>query len=273
MCGGGVCLVTILVGPSAQCLAPEGVALEMPDEKVLADKGAVALVAAENTVDVVVELVPEKMVGARVALVATGSVTSISLLRIGLLAGHAGRDACPWCVGRGSARSGVADRAGDKRDGWRASRANQTPKEGVSDGGEMTSSRVWGLCRGPGGDAGEGWRVMVKRERGGKQTGTDWIIGVGVKVSGSEQGCGRMMGVGSERMGPKQTDESARRGSKGGCRLTVTSSHQYRTAVGPSCPQNEWTRMCLGVGGAKQSKARGSAQNSVGVGDKWLWFC
>ena len=67
----------------------------------------------------------------------------------------------------------------------------------------MTSSRVWGLCRGPGGDAGEGWRVMVKRERGGKQTGTDWTIGVGVKVSGSEQRVRQNDGCGERANGPQ----------------------------------------------------------------------
>ena len=73
----------VSIGPSAERLATECMSFEMTNEKVLSDKGAIALIAAEDTGLVVVELVTKEMVRSRVALCAARLVTCVPHLRRG----------------------------------------------------------------------------------------------------------------------------------------------------------------------------------------------
>lgn len=60
------------IRPSAKSFATKGMPFEMTDQEVLADKGAVALIAAENARLIVIELVSKEMIRPRVALFASG---------------------------------------------------------------------------------------------------------------------------------------------------------------------------------------------------------
>ena len=65
------------VGPPSERFAAEGVPLEVADQKILTNEGAVALVAAEDACLVVVELVSKQMIWARVAFCAAGLITCV----------------------------------------------------------------------------------------------------------------------------------------------------------------------------------------------------
>jgi hypothetical protein len=93
--GGVFCIIVVAVlvavGPSAERLAAESMALEMTYEEILTNKGAIALVATEDARLVVVELVAQKMVGTGVALCASGLVARVAHLgRRRVLAHHGG---------------------------------------------------------------------------------------------------------------------------------------------------------------------------------------
>lgn len=58
-----VVVILVTVGPSAESLSAQSVSLEMTNEKVLTDKGAIALIAAEDACLIVIELVAQEVVG------------------------------------------------------------------------------------------------------------------------------------------------------------------------------------------------------------------